>query len=474
MNLPSNITLNEELVFKNIEEQSFENIETKNITIKNSIIRNCKFINVNLGHCDLLSSKIYGVFFKNVSLTCADIFSIWFSECEFDNVDFTGAGIEDITFFNCHFNHCTFEDVGLKNCTFSNTSFVEIAPISSSFILNQYNNCTFEICKFAGSFQYQIFENCEYKDVDIDCSLLKYNFGIGMKKGVCYLKNNIQVEDLTYLYKMLMEECSKQKLFLNAAFVNFNFEHFINPQLILKSIDAIEIMLSNEILIRNDELLFLKKIYQYMYEHKMIAPILLYQLLNKMREFDIALDSNIAYTKSREALSLIYNDLYSNFYKFCDSLQETLENIPHLRGILKLHIDYEYEPYISLSDLLNQCLPGTFVRISSRKGSFHELIEMLPQGLDILNIFLQLLGISIPIIYAEIKEKKEQEKKKTKIKKSVNLNIVNQNKIKDSTKTIHQTCKTIVSSGILNENLQGYNNSNIKEIKIQYNINIQV
>ncbi len=472
MNLPTKISLKGELIFKDIEQQTFENLEAQKLTIKNSIVRNCNFVNVNLGYCDLLSSKLYRTSFKDVSFICADIYSLWFSECNFYNVDFSGAGIEDISFINCQFNNCIFENVGLKNCVFSDSCFFEINPISSGFILNQYNNCIFEQCIFKGSFQYQIFDKCKFKDVEMEYSLLKYNFGIG-KKEIQFLKNNIKIGNLTQLYELLEDECFKQNLFLNASFVSFNLSPSINPQLILKSIDAIDIMLSKEILIRNDELIFLKKLYQFMYDRKMIAPILLFQLLNKIRDVDIFKQSNIAYIKSRESISLIYNDLYFNFFMFCDKLQQELESLPQYKYPLKLFIDYEYEPDMPLAELLNLCLPNTFVRIKCEYGSFHEIIQMLPQGLDILNIFFQILGISTPIIYTEIKEKKNKESKVNKVEKTVNFNIINPNNNKNSTKMIQQTCKEILDSGILNDNLEGYNNSNIKEIKIQYNINIQ-
>jgi len=473
VNFPSKISLNKELVFQDIEQQSFENLDARKLTIKNSIIKNCVCSNVNLGHCDLLSSKLYNISFKNVSFSCADIYSLWFSECKFDNVDFSGAGIEDITFINCHFNHCIFENVGLKNCIFFNSHFIEINPISASFTLNQYNECIFEKCKFKSSFQYQIFNQCKFYNVEMEYSLLKYNFGIG-KKEIRYVKNNIIIEYPTQLYDLLTDECIKQNLFLNTAFVSFNLASSINPQLILKSIDAIGILLSKEILIRNDEIIFLKNLYQFMYEKQIIAPILMYQLLNKIRNFGTLEQSNIAYAKSRQSLSLIYNDLYFNFFMFCDKLQQTLECLPQYETPLKLFIDYECKPNIPLAELLNQCIPNTFKRIKGVPGSFHEVIEMLPQGLNILSIFLQILGISIPIIYAEIKEKKNKTSKENTVEKTVNLNIEIQNDAKNSIKLVQQTCKTMVASGILNENLQGYNNSNIKKIKIQYNINIQV
>lgn len=474
MNMLSQGNLNGEQIFKNIEQQSFNNINAPKLAIKYCIIRECDFVDVNMENCDFLSSKIYNVFFKNVSFVCADIFSLWFSECVFENVNFSGAGIEDITFVNCHFNNCTFEDVGLKKCVFSNTLFSKIKPLSSSFILNQYNNCVFESCKFGGSFQYQIFDSCKFENTEIEYSVLKDNFGFSLKDGIQYIKNTIPIKETNQLYDFLLKECIDQKLFLNASFVSFNFETLINPQLILKSFDAIERMLSNEVLIRNDELLYLRRLYQYMYEQGMIAPIVIYQLINKIKKLHPLMNSNIAYAKSYESLSLIYNDLYFKFCEFCDNLQETLENLPEYETPLELYIDYEYEPNMPLADILNQCLPHTFIRIKSEQGSFHEIISMQPHGLEILNIFLQILGISIPIIYSEMKEKRKEKKAKTKLKKTVTFNISNQTGTKDSIKAIQNTCKTLAASDLLNNNLQGYNNSNIKEIKIKYNVNIQI
>lgn len=100
-----------------------------------------------------------------------------------------------------------------------------------------------------------------------------------------------------------------------------------------------------------------------MYEEQMIAPILLYQLLNKIRDFGTLEQNNIAYAKSRQSLSLIYNDLYFNFFMFCDKLLQNLECLPQYETPLNVLIDYESEPTISLAELLNQCLPNTFKRI---------------------------------------------------------------------------------------------------------------
>ncbi len=476
MNFPAKYNLAGEHVFKNIEGQIFEDLNCKKVIIKNSIIKNCNFIDVNMENCDLVSSKLYDVSFKNVSFNCADMFSLWFSECNFDGVDFSGAGLDDIVFIKCSFSDCVFEDVGLKNCSFTNTVFNNINPLSSSFILNQYYNCVFKCCTFRDTFQYQIFHDCQYDTVEMDYSLLKYNYGFGTKNGILYSKKGVFFESSEYLSKMLIEECINQNLFLNASFVTFNFEQCINQNLVLNSFDAIERMLSKEILIRNDEILFLNQLYQYMYKHRLIAPLTLYILLKKIIKLTSLSNTNIAYSKSYNSLFIMRNDLYFTYFDFCDNAQEQLDNLPRCKENMKLYIDYDYEPSLSLSELLNLCSPNTFTRVESKYGSFHEIIDMLAEGHEYINIFLQVLGITVPIVYTEIKGRRNRAKSKDKptVSKEVNFNITTKNRSKNSSAAIQQTCEALFSSGILDDDLHGYNNKNIKSIELKYNIDIHV
>ena len=170
---------------------------------------------------------------------------------------------------------------------------------------------------------------------------------------------------------------------------------------------------------------------------------------------------------------MISNSLYFDFSDFCEKLRISLgEKIEYIVPV-QIKIHYKNEPLVPLDFLLNQYFPGTFRRILTESGSFLEYIEAGQNGLEILKIFIQLLGIAVPIMYSEIKEKrKKKSPKTTAIQKNVEVNIKsihNQN----VAELIQNTCQLINSSDILTHNQQGYSNENIQEIKVEYRINIQ-
>lgn len=475
MDLPMISSLQEEIVFKQIEGKKFKNENVQNITIKNSTLKDCVFSDVDLYNCDILNCRVENTNFINTNLGSADIFSTWFCNCNFNNVDFSGASIEDITFIFCEFHNCIFKSVSVKNNTFTNVIFEGINPESSIFSLNSYENCTFNMCYFIETFQYQIFTSCKFEQVKIDSILLKSNFGLGNVDGLVYqLKGDI-VKDIGRLKILLANECKRQNFPIGAVLVNYNFEQEINPELAIKSLDAVEIMLRHDILLRTDELIFLKNLYHYLYTKKLIAPISLYIMFQKANTiFRTSLD-NIAYSKSKDQLLLIANSLYFDFCDFCKSLQNLLLEVPDYIAPAQIVIHYGKEPDTELSELLNFYNPNTFKRIYAKQGSFIEGIEVGKYGLEIFAIFINILGIAIPISYSEIKQKKKdmaQEPVNRELQKEVNIEISLQEDNTKSAEIIQQTCQMLTNSNILSNDFQGYNNTNIKEINVKYQISI--
>lgn len=464
--------INDEIHFKEIKNKIIKNSDLTKTIMRNSFIKECTFCDVNLQNCDFVSTKIYSTDFNNVNFNNADLFSLWFFGCKFTNIDFTGASIEDITFVNCSFNNCIFEEVSLKNCIFREVLFEKIEPISCVFSLNHYHYCNFIECSFSGSFHYQIFENCHFKDVNMNSSVLKYNYGLGDLSGIHF------IDKLDYCEKnlkdILIQECFSKKLFINAVVVDYNFSKEINPELAIQSIKAINKMVQSDILLQNEELIFLRQMYHFLFIKKLIAPIVLYKLFEEIKKIYIeTYTNNISYQKAKDNLYMIANSLYMDFCDFCENIKKQTSEIDNYTLPLYVKICYNEEPLIPLSNILNQCLPNTFNRKATQKGSFIEFLEIGQKGLDVLNIFLQLLGIGIPIIYSEIKDKQKKKIPEAIVKKDVEINISNIKDHKAMSELIQQTCKIINESDLLTNNQQGYNNSNIKEINVHYQINIQ-
>lgn len=200
-------------------------------------------------------------------------------------------------------------------------------------------------------------------------------------------------------------------------------------------------------------------------------------MFNKAKMICTSSTNNIAYSKSRDQLLLLANSLYFDFSDFCETLKKSMYNIPNYSVPIEIMVRYDQEPNIELSKLLNYYRPDNFRRVYTKQGSFIEGIEAGKYGLELLTIFLELLGIVVPIVYSE---KKETRKKKTKdksqvggkIQKDVNIDISLQQNNEKAAEMIQQTCQMLTNTNILNDNVQGYNNSNIKEIKINYQISI--
>lgn len=472
MKLPVISKLEKDINFKKITPQKFINKDISRMNIRNSIISECIFENTDMHNCDLLGTKIYRSEFTNVNLKSADIFSLWFSECKFVNVDFSGAGIEDVTFANCYFENCIFNNVGLKKCNFDSSKLIGISPISSTFSLNSYKNCTISKSDFKGSFVYQIFENCNFQNVKMDISLFKYNYGIGNKEGIAFYSNENLFESIIPNKEQLVEDCLNENLFINAVFVTYNFESYINPCLALQSISAIEKMLYNDILLQDSELYFYKNLFHYFYLHNAIAPIVIYKMFEKIKEIYLNPINNIAFSKNKDMLYFVANGLYLDFNEFCNNLIDELNDIPRYKAPAYAWIHYEIEPKVALCNILGNNNSKLFKRISTKNGSFWEKIEIGQTGLEIIKIFVQLLGISAPIIYSEIKEKRKKRKKNISEKKDIKIEISFEAPNKNTNQLIQNTCNLLNEADIISEDMQGYNNLNIKELKIEYHAKV--
>lgn len=474
MNLPSILEQNQQIVFKDIAKIIFNNQNAKYITIRNSIISECIFNSVNIDNCDFICNKVCDSEFHSVSFGNADIFSTWFSNCIFTDIDFTGASIEDITFENCKFERCIFKNISLKKCIFNNCTLIGIKPDSSVFSLNEYNLSNFIDCFFIGSFQYQIFNNCSFSDVCIASSILQYNFGLGNFSEIKYVHNKKIVDDIRSMEETLVNDCAAHKLFINAVIVNYNFVDYINPVLAIKSIKALGKMLNSNMLLCNDELTFIKQLYHYFLTSNLIAPIAIYQMFEEIKKIYANPIDNIAYTKCKDSIYMIANSLFLDFNYFCNDLIKSIEEIPHYVEPAYIQIHYNEEPSLSLAELFNRCIPNVIHRIKTMQGSFIEYFEIGQNGLELLKIFIQLLGISVPIIYSEIKMKKKANIKTDEstihMEVKINTAIQNEHEISD---LIQQTCQIATNSNLLNINLQGYNNSNVKDIKIEYQVSSQ-
>lgn len=455
--------LNIDINLETISKQNLQNKELSQISILNSVIKESSFRKVDMSRCDILSTKIFNSTFEDVYFGGADLSSLWISDCNFNRVDFSNASVYDITFLNCTFKDCIFGNVELKRCSFSNTEFVNIRPDSSSFTLNTYNYCKFSYCDFKGTFYLQIFKECKFKNVNLDYNALKYNYGIYNNSGVTFVNKKQEKQNSEQLYNLLKLECESQQLSsISSMIVDFNFYKRANCESLIEGINFIETMIGRDVIIRNDELHFLRNLYHHLYTERIITPIILYKVFKMLQEIYMKWQSckyNISFAKCKDELYMLSNSLYFDFSNFCEELREKIIPITECTYPIFIDIHYNHEPKKEISTILNKYPNKIFRRVSIKDAYFCECFEAGKNGLEILKIFMELLGITdVPIIYTEFDEKKED----------LGYTVFTEDKKVDMSELIQLICKLVDYSDVCTEGHLCYNKENIKEICVRY------
>lgn len=426
------------------------------LTVQSSLFSNSTFKN-----CDIVGCKFYNSKFSNVLLDNADIISLQISNCRFINVSFDGTCIEDIDFRNCVFDSCSFKNFTMKNCCFSGCVFYKFKPSCCLCELNNYVECTFTDSTFSSSFHYQIFSDCTFNNTSVDLELLGYNYGLLSSSQIIIEDGNINdsVNRIEYLYNNYLE----QNLYANAFLLKINFEYGDNPSVLLLWTDFLEIILKNDIIIKSNEIVFIKNLISLFSRKKQIAPLLLFVLNNKL--INTLNKFTIENSKTRDDIILLINNIYFEFKRIVQEFSTLKDNYYFENKRLLIEIKYLEKPEKDLSQILNQFGMGHCKQIKTETGSFYEWISCPDNMIKCLEIFLMLLGIATPIVYDSIKNKN---KKKDKAKKPTNILDLSENTSTNVTinVTINNGCQILNNYNFVENNFYGYNNKNIQKVKI--------
>lgn len=430
----------------------FKNLDVFKEKISYLVLRNNIFIDSKFKRCDITGCTLYDNNFVKVFFNNADIISLRITNCKFSNVCFNGTCIDDIDFQNCLFENCEFNNFSMKNCNFNNCEFIEFHPDCCLCELNSYVNCTFINCSFTSSFHYQIFEECIFKNTSIDDLLVGYNYGLLLKQA--------DHEPLYVNYKKLYDYYINNSLYINVFILTINHEYKNNPAVILKWIDFLEIILKNKIIIKSNEILFLKNVIS----NLDCPPILLY-ILNK-RLISILNTYNIENKKTKDDLILLVNNTYFEFKKKVQLFSSQMDESINAHENYTIEIKYLEKPNLDLCSILNQFGLGYCYQIKTANGSFYEWISCPSNIISCLEIFFMLLNITVPIVYDSIKENRKDKNLKSKNKISVlDLSESTINNVTINV-TVNNGCQILNDCNFIENNFQGYNNENIQNVKI--------
>ncbi len=441
-------------------------------------------------NASFLSTKFSGVSFNDCDLKSSDLCSIWVNNCSFQNTDFSNATISDSTFVNCMFNGAIFESISLTKCQFINCTFEQFLIDDSTFSLNTFKHCCIKNTHFTESFYYQIFDNCTFCKVKMDPALLGFNFGFSQN----------DIEHLITKNELLKanNDFTKKKLYINAAILRINQIQNYYDEAMIACVAAIGQMIKRDILIKADEIEFLKNLTTYFRENNQITPISILRIWQLLNNEIMSIPENTASNKAMPFIREYANMLYFNYIDFQKELQERLQQLPLSSDItetIELKIVYSEEPQLPLLDYLikfrslfdTNCPMPRLIR--TEKGSFVEYHEVAVVILPYLQTLFGFLAVITPfIIYKKQKQdhiNEEQEKSKTtniKTKEEIEITITtkvesqspvlvpNTNIITSDTNAITTDVINILNSQKIKNSsgFYGYNNHNVQSITISF------
>lgn len=450
--IPNNIITDREII----------NIKKYKEKLSYLSVQNTSFIKSTFKNCDIVGSKFYNCSFKDISLNNADIISLQTTKCKFINVIFDGTCIEDIDFKDCIFENCSFKNFTMKNCCFTECEFIKFKPYCCLCELNNYIKCTFVESDFSSSFHYQIFSDCKFNKTTTDIELLGYNYGLLLNDQIIVNSTNLTYFDLENNIENLCSEYLEQSLYTNAFILKFNIEYDYNPTVLLLWSEFLEIILKNNIIIKSNELLFIKNVISLFSSKHKIAPLLLFVLNNRL--INTINKYPIDNSKIRDDIILLINNIYFDFIKCTQDFPTELNNFSTEGRNLLIEIKYLEKPKMDLSQILNKFGVGYCHQVKTANGSFYEWISCPDNVAMCLEIFLMLLGIAVPIICDSIKTKKNKNKSKKQLK-ALDLSECTPSNMTINI-TINNGCQILNNCNFIENNFYGYNNENMQEIKI--------
>lgn len=462
------------------------------IHLISSVVLNGYLKEINFHNASLLSTKFSEIIFEECNLTSADIFSVWFKDCVFKKSNFSDSTISDSTFVNCVFDHSILGSVSLTNCQFIDCTFEQMPIDDSDFSLNTFIRCKIKNTSFTESFYYQLFEDCEFFDVDMSPDLLGFNFGFS-KEVLQQLSKSADLQETE-------TEFINKGLFVNAAILRINQVQNYYDTAIIACIAALAQMLNHDLLIKADEIRFLKKLTIYFLKNNHIAPISILQIWQILTKTISSNTDNIAIDKSKPYVNEYINELYFIYQHFLEDLQNKLYELSSQNSTecnCELKVVYAEKPSIPFLEILSKiteligpdCPKPIFIR--AEKGSFKEFHEIATVIIPYLQTLFGLLGVVIPIVISHrgkinrghetTNENNPQSSQTEDTKGSIEITVShsmtssittlpNANPITPETNAIiTDTIKILNSQPIFdNADFCGYNAQNINSITINF------
>lgn len=475
-----NSYINSNLSYLTFKSEDLKNINFSHSLFNGTIINETKILDCNLNNSDLEGCIIKNSSFKNTQMNNCDIKSLIISNSKFINVSFDDASLLNCKFSNVVFNKCNFSSTFIQenrfeNCVFENISFNHCSAFFNDFFESIFNTTTIK-----NNIYYSIFNNCYFKNSVLEAYLIGYSYGLTNEnfQELRFLINGVETnEKIESIINKVEKMYTDRLMFLNVGFMQLNLNIIEKNYALCICIDFINKCIEKNIVIKNETIKFMSLLVEILYKQNDVAPYTLIYLYSALSMIIKKCKNDFETYTIYSELNILQNKLYFLYQEFMDKLNCKEYKIAKNSEIM-LHIVYKEKPETDLINILtfanNSNIPVELIR--TEKGSFLEWIKCGDNLINFISVFLEILGIAIPIIYDKHKNKKETDKKHSdetnKItihsdKTKIEMIVPTQQNISITTSNL-KTVIQVMDECEINpkNNFKGYNKQNIKKIEI--------
>lgn len=477
---------NQNFSFLHLCKETHINDKAESSLFQGTVIENNTWENVSISNSDLEATRIIHTTIKDSTFANTDIHSLIVTNSNFYNVSFQSADITDCTFIDCQFINCSFEEAVLKDSEFINCILKKPLFFKGSYLMNSFSKCTFKDTCLKNVFYYTFFDECIFNNVIIEAYLLGFTYGLTINnlETLSYLIMGKPVEyEYQKICRKIIEIYKERKMIINQGVLYLSDPNIYVEQAIIECFQFLYKFIQNDYIVQKEQLAFLGKILNIIYEKKYISPLGLICLMNIIDGM-LNIKMNSSLKKAKSGIIIIQNSILLHYQSLIDTLTENLTKLPQ-NGKFEIKIVYKEQPTYRLTNIIEDfdSTKQAFVT-KTEIGSFIEWIECAANVLPFIDTFFNFIGIAMPLatILKSQKEKTTEESHADciiQINNNIDVSNLSQKQLKKLPEIIEKSINPILQSDvnktvkfILNNNFvdtknrHGYTIQNIKSIEI--------
>ncbi len=392
-------------VFKNIQTEYFDLSKT---LLNNCSLQNCVFINCQMDSVDYQGTEFDHCVFSNISFKGSDISSCMFINCIFDRCKFFATNFIDNNISSSIIKSTGFECATINNNIWTRCDFNQFNPDDTSIYSNEFIKCKFVNSSLLSAIYYTIFDRCRFLDSEIDSYILGLQFGLKAKdfKSMKIEHFGEKYVDCKCMRKMMGMVYEERNMPLENKILDLIFTDNLGVE-IEQLVNLIFHSLLNGLIVKVDEVRFIRKIINNLYKESKLALFYYILIIQKLKEKPILNYRNILSENVFNEITMLYHLLYSinmeiesGYLQLCELMHNSYTFIKHSQ----FELIYRNKPSFRIYEIINQTTDKHCLPIQESYGSFHECYLIAKEILENLSAIMTITGTSISAIIIAVKK----------------------------------------------------------------------